>query len=1004
MSIKIKYFKWFFLLLLVLFFLEAFPQEYFQQEVNYTINVRLDDQKHFLHGFEKIEYHNNSPEDLNFIYFHLWPNAYKNNQTTLAKEQLANEGKHHLFNAQSQRGYIDSLNFKINGEETKWEYHPDHIDICKVHLKEPLKSGENIIITTPFRVKIPSGVISRFGHIGQQYKITQWYPKPAVYDKKGWHPMPYRDMGEFYSEFGSFRVFITLPQNYVVAASGNLISENEIEWLNKKAKKSSNQINFSKDPLEFPPSSKKLKTISYKLENAHDFAWFADKRFVVEKDEMKLPNSGRKVTTWSYFNLEDQNLWKNANNYIKDALHYYSKWYGDYPYNNCSAVSGISTGGGMEYPTITIIGPNSNAKSLEQVIMHEVGHNWFYGALGFNERRFPYLDEGLNTFSEVRYINTKYSENNEFYKFMGLQEKMAKFLNVENVTYGQAYETAYLLLARWNCDQPLNTHSKNFSRINYGITSYMKAARSFRYLQQYLGEKKFDQVMSEFYKNWKFKHPSPEELKNAFTSGTDKNLDWFFEDLIKTSYKIDYKIKRRKGDQILVKNKEKINGPVLIEGIKDQEKVFSKWYPGFKGKKWLNIPEHNVDKYVIDPNHKMPELYRNNNTLKTKGLFRKIEPLRIRAINPLNNPDYSEINVLPALGWNHYDKTMIGGVFYNSFIPPGRFHYFMAPAYSTGNNKLAGTGSVFLDFYPDNIFQKVQLKLSGKQYGTNVENNKYFNKIETELNLTLRNKQHRSYSSRINLGASYLTNIEDILKQKQKFGHQYLYHLKLKHNKSAKSINPYKIQVKAEFSDRFIKSSLEANYKLSYYMEKGMKIRFFAGTFLDAERNLPQVYSYHLNGLSGFQNYKFENIYLGRFENPYRETNNQLLSQQFYPNQGSFALYSGVGVTQDWLATLNISTPLPIVDELPVEVYAGFGAFGKTSETLVSVQNNSWAYETGIKFSFLNFINIYFPAIASNNLDKTSKNINTLYWERIRFHLNFNLINLNEIIDLVNAY
>src|SRR6056297_2351400 len=222
-------------MILCFFTQHALSQEYFQQEVNYNIDVTLDDQNHFLRGFEEIQYTNNAPQPLKKIHLHLWPNAYKNNQTTLAREQFASEGKHFLFRAESQRGFIDSLRFRVNGESVEWKHHPDHIDIAILQLNEPLLPGETITITTPFRVKIPLGVTSRFGHIGQAYKITQWYPKPAVFDQRGWHAMPYRDMGEFYSEYGSFQVSITLPQNYVVAASGKLQTTSEKKWLENRA-------------------------------------------------------------------------------------------------------------------------------------------------------------------------------------------------------------------------------------------------------------------------------------------------------------------------------------------------------------------------------------------------------------------------------------------------------------------------------------------------------------------------------------------------------------------------------------------------------------------------------------------------------------------------------------------------------------------------------------------------------------------------------------------------
>ena len=393
------------LFFLILFFnFDSFAQEYWQQEVNYKITVSLNDSNHTLSAFEEIEYINNSPDSLHFIWFHIWPNAYSGNKTAFWKQKLINFEVEEYFDYKENAGYIDSLDFVIDGKKASWEYHPDHVDICKVNLPKVLAPGEKINISTPFFVKIPPSKYSRIGHAGESYQITQWYPKPAVYDKTGWHEMPYLNMGEFYSEFGSFDVSITLPSDYIVGASGNLQTQSELDWLNTKS-----QETYSDSLITIiPEATAENKTIRYTEKNIHDFAWFVDKKFHVRKSEVKLPNSGRVVTTWAMFTDKQKNLWEEATTYINDAIHYYSLWNGDYPYSNCTAVEGaLSAGAGMEYPTITIIGTSGSARSLETVIMHEVGHNWFYGLWGFNERDFPFLDEGMNTANQLRYIETK---------------------------------------------------------------------------------------------------------------------------------------------------------------------------------------------------------------------------------------------------------------------------------------------------------------------------------------------------------------------------------------------------------------------------------------------------------------------------------------------------------------------------------------------------------------------------------------------------------------------
>ena len=195
---------------------------YWQQEVHYKIDVRLNDKDHTLQGSETIEYINHSPDTLRYIWFHIWPNAYKNNKTAFYAQLSKLKDRSDKLKSNAD-GYIDSLEFAVNGKAAAVEAQAEHIDIIKILLPDQLLPGQRISINTPFFVKIPS-YVSRLGYYKDTYMISQWYPKPAVYDKKGWHPMPYLDQGEFYSEFGNFDVRITVPEGYVVAATGEEVS------------------------------------------------------------------------------------------------------------------------------------------------------------------------------------------------------------------------------------------------------------------------------------------------------------------------------------------------------------------------------------------------------------------------------------------------------------------------------------------------------------------------------------------------------------------------------------------------------------------------------------------------------------------------------------------------------------------------------------------------------------------------------------------------------------
>src|ERR1700760_1291200 len=232
------------LLLFILTGAIAQAQSYWQQKVDYTIDVTLNNTDKTLDGFIRIKYTNNSPDTLHFIWIHCWPNAYKNDRTAFSEQLLTNGRTDFYFADKEKRGYINRLDFRADGQEAKMEDPPLYIDIIKVLLPKPLNPGSQITLTTPFHEKLPYN-FSRGGWtltdpakaahhaFGKpppkpttppvtSYQITQWYPKPAVYDREGWHPIPYLDQGEFYSEFGSFDVRITVPGDFVIAATGEL--------------------------------------------------------------------------------------------------------------------------------------------------------------------------------------------------------------------------------------------------------------------------------------------------------------------------------------------------------------------------------------------------------------------------------------------------------------------------------------------------------------------------------------------------------------------------------------------------------------------------------------------------------------------------------------------------------------------------------------------------------------------------------------------------------------
>lgn len=974
----------------------SFGQDYWQQEVNYTIDVTLDDKNHTLSGQEHFEYINHSPDALSKIYVHLWPNAYKNSETALAKQQYQDGDSELMFGDEKDKGHIDSLDFKVNGKKAKWYYEEFNIDICIIELETPLKSGEKIMVSTPFSVKIPSGKISRLGHIGQSYQITQWYPKPAVYDKDGWHQMPYLNQGEFYSEFGAFDVQITLPKNYVVGATGDLQTKSELEFLTVKSQKLKASIKEKEgvyhafwdiNPNKTPASDKQMKTIRYTQTNVHDFAWFADKTYNVLKNKVKLPHSNRIVTTWAMFTPSNGSNWIKAPEYLHDAIYYYSKWNGDYPYKNVTAVDGtISAGGGMEYPNVTVIGNTSNAYELEVVIVHEVGHNWFYGQLGTNERVHGWMDEGMNTLNEVRYVQTKYPNNTAMSDMV-----MGGAFHFNDLDHHDLSDLSYRMLAHLGEDQPVETHSARFSSANYGVVMYQKTGLIFFYLKDYLGEELFDKCMLAYYDEWEFKHPQPEDMKRSMERTSGKDLSWLFGDLIQTTNHLDFKLKKVKkhdgGFDVTVKNIGQINGPIIVQGIDKNDSIIEVHRIEPAKKSTITLSNTSATKIQIDAGRNIPELNRTNNTWTDGKLFKKMEPIQFEFLIGDDENDATNVFWTPTISGNYYDKLMIGAAIHNYGLPFGNFNYIIAPSYSFGRQFISGMSEMNYAFHPKKGLKVSRLGLSVKSF----KNDDVYFYNESHY-ITVAPYWFAKIGSRKNTGPITQSIRVQTIYKKDKFGPTHVEHAggyveyafnyeKEDHRLNIKLRNEYMTNTNS--SDEMARILFESTYRFKYMrnkMERWVELRAFIGQQYIRNFNASTSgyrYSMSLGGTDGKQDLFLDEYYFGR---------NQIdgiWSQQRDENMGGFKTTSNYGTSSIAMATGNLYFSLPIRPDV-IGVYVDAGVFHN------GVQWNS-AINTGIGLRIGKVFGIYFPIWMSKELNDSFGN--SKYAEKIRFTLKMNIFN-----------
>ncbi|WP_276481216.1 M1 family metallopeptidase [Paraflavitalea pollutisoli] len=962
-------------------------QAYWQQEVHYIIDVELDDKANSLNGYLKLRYINHSPDSLNYIWFHLWPNAFKNDRTAFSDQLLLHGRTDFYFSDREDRGYINRLDFRTNNVTLETEDHPQYIDVVKVLLNRLLLPGAAIEITTPFHVKLPKN-FSRGGHVGQSYQLTQWYPKPAVFDQRGWHPMPYLDQGEFYSEFGSYDVRITVPQDYIVAATGELQDANEKAWLRTKdgaywlqhpetkpvtrakflapppkpvkktgqgssstAKKTTVKKTTTSQGKKTAPGKKKpaddmpvpetpvapqspavpTKTLRYKQDRVHDFAWFADKRFVVNTDTIQLP-SGRTIEAWTFYKPGDK-IWESSLRMAKDAIRFRSSLIGEYPYNVVSVVETSGDfNGGMEYPTITNIGPVDDTTSLDAVIEHEIGHNWFYGILASNERDHPWMDEGINSYYGDRYKAWKYPvppvRN-------GLEQRLP------------ADQAALLVaaLVKEKKDQPISTPSAELSQQNYGAIAYFKTAQWMRQLEQTMGQPAFDTAMRRYYQQWQFRHPSPDDFRAVMAGSTSKDLNGLFRLLDTTG---------------------------ALPG-------------GYTGPK-------------------------------------KIKPAFLFSIKEYDRVNY--VNFLPAMGYNMYDKFMVGLVLHNISIPTHDFQFILAPLYATNSKQLNGIGNINYTWRPNKTFNTIELGVTGSRFSTldGVDSNGAkvfggFHKVVPSLRFTFRNKSPLSTVEKWiewktyligEKGFRYVTDSDDSMTYPSPAAVRNRYLNQLTFNvTNYRKLYPYDAQLQVQQGEGFYRVNATGHYFFNYAKGGGLQVRAFAAKFgyLGGKTNQKYsntyLYQPKLTAVRGDEDYTYSNYFIGRSEF------DGAASQQIMVRDGGLKLrtdlFAGLqGRSDNWIASVNFNTTLPnklLPFKLPVRVFLDIGTYADAWEK--DAVTSRFLYVAGLQVSlFKDLLNVYAPLFYSKEFKDNLKTVpeQNTFGKRISFSFDIHRFNLRKII------
>jgi hypothetical protein len=517
--------KYFLLLFLFISIATGWSQSsnYWQQKVDYSMNVTVDAKNYQYKGNQTLVYTNNSPDTLKRVFYHLYNNAFQPESEMDARVQsIADPDRRMIIKTKvdgkeikesriaklkpNEIGYLKISNFKQDGSIAIAK---EVGTILEVTLAKPLLPNEQTTLTLDFDGQVPVQIrrSGRNNVEGVEFSMSQWYPKMAEFDFEGWHADPYIAR-EFHGVWGNFDVNITIDKDYVLGGSGYLQNKNEI---GKGYQDAGVIVNY--------PKKTKTLTWHFIAPNVHDFTWAADKNYL--HDVFQIPN-GATLHFLYKNNPKIIDNWKKAQPETARLMQFYNQTVGKYPYDQYSVIQGGD--GGMEYAMCTLILGEGDYDGLIGVIAHEMAHSWFQHILASNESKHGWLDEGFTSFLED----------------LGMNEiATKKAVNPHEGSYN-----GYYFMVNSGKELPQSTHSDRYDfNQMYGITSYSKGDVFLAQLGYLIGKDNLMKTVKRYFADFKFKHPTPNDIKRTAERVSGANLDWYLTDWTQTTNTIDYGIK-----------------------------------------------------------------------------------------------------------------------------------------------------------------------------------------------------------------------------------------------------------------------------------------------------------------------------------------------------------------------------------------------------------------------------------------------------------------------------
>ncbi|SOU88645.1 conserved hypothetical protein. Putative aminopeptidase [Tenacibaculum finnmarkense genomovar ulcerans] len=893
------------------------------------IKAKLEVTKNLLYIQQKIVFYNNSPDNLRAVFLHNWANSFKNNDTPLAKRFINNDNKNFYFAKEKEKGNTHFFSINVNYQQVLLK--ETAADIIEVVLNKTLKPKDSILISATYIVKIPNAKFTRYGKTKNGYHLRFWHLTPAVYNNK-WHLMSNLNIDDLYENPTNYSINIDIPKKYTLESNlyqqkTTLKKRHNYYLIGKQKKDIIIHIDTINNFTSFKAKNKEIKTDAY----LHKISYKTTSKIInkqiefIEKLLGKHPHS---------------KIFVDASTVTKNSLHEIYKlprWLDPFPKNFKWEIN--------FFKALT-------RKYIEDVLL-------------LNKRNDYWLTDGLETFLMIKYMKEYYPEVTVLGKYSNYWP--LKTYNIAKLKQLEKHAFVYQLNARKFHDQTLNTPADSLSNFNRKIVNKYKAGLGLLYLQDFIGGNTLVKSIQEFYEKKQLKLSTTRQFQKILQKNTSKNLDWFFNEYIKTTKKIDYKITKIKSSksndslEITIKNNRNYAAPIALYGLQKKDIKLKKWLTGTNTIKTIKIKKGNFDKLALNFEKIYPEYnYLNNFRKINNHLINK--PLQFRFFQDIENPYYHQLFYYPSFNYNLYDGAILGIKINNQSLLTKNFEYSLKPNYSTKSNNLTGSYSFsYNHFIKDARIYKIHYSFSGSRfhYAPELEYTTFSPAVSVifKQNVLRKNNFKLIHAKLISIDKD--PEINKPKKEQDKYNIVSLKYIYAYSN----AITSTTHAINTEFNSKFSKITTDFRYRTFFTENKSYELRFFGGYFL---HNILKS-NYYNFALNNGSDYLFEQKLFGRSESQ------GFFSQQYIVDQGGFkSKFKNPQFSNELITAINTSISV----FKWTEIYTNF-ALLKNKNTAPK-----YYYENGIRLNFIpNFLEFHFPIYTNQGFEITKQ----AYPTKIRF-------------------